>query len=679
MNSFKEIMIDEYQDTNDIQETFISLISNNNVYMVGDIKQSIYKFRNSNPSIFKNKYDLYSKNNNGIKIDLIKNFRSRSEVLDSINNIFELLMDDFIGDARYKESHKMNYGLTNYDEEKINDFNYNTSILEYNEEEKFSNNEIEMFSIASDIKNKMDNNIQVYDKKTNKLRDARYSDFVIILDRSIHFDDYKKVFEYMGIPFTILKDENLTNNSDLLIIKNLIELVNKIKEEEYDINFRYDFVSIARSFLYEYTDKEIYDIVKNNKYNETTLFKDISNISSSSISDMLFEILDAVDYYNKIYKVGNMNNTNIRLRTIYNIANDLNNNGYDIEDFIEYLNDILSSGIDIRYKTFDSTSDSVKIMTIHGSKGLEYPFCYFADLDHRFNDRDIKDKFLLTDIYGIIVNDEDNNLLKDLYRYHFMKSEISERLRLFYVALTRAREKAIIVLPYKDELNLSLNEYGVIDEVYRIKFNKLSDFVYSVKTYLHDYFSLVDNSKINLTKDYLYTKNKKIDNISTTKNIDVKEINIKNNILENKEFSKERINLINSSEYNIMNIGTKIHSMLEYIDFNNYDESLIKDKYIRNKINSLMNNDILKNISECKIYKEYSFKYIKDDIIYNGVIDLMIEHDNYIDIIDYKLKDITDDKYIDQLNGYKEYISSISNKDINVYLYSIIDERLVKL
>ena len=132
--SFKEIMIDEYQDTNDVQDKFISLIENNNVYMVGDIKQSIYKFRGSNPSIFMDKYNSYSKNINGYKIDLIKNFRSRSQVLNNINRMFELLMDDDIGGARYKESHEMIYGNTSYDNETFNDFNYDASILEYENE-----------------------------------------------------------------------------------------------------------------------------------------------------------------------------------------------------------------------------------------------------------------------------------------------------------------------------------------------------------------------------------------------------------------------------------------------------------------------------------------------------------------------------------------------------------------
>ena len=680
--SFKEIMIDEYQDTNDIQEKFINLISNNNVYMVGDIKQSIYKFRNSNPNIFKNKYDEYSKGNNGIKIDLIKNFRSRHEVLDSINNIFELLMDDYIGDARYKESHEMIYGLINYDEEKMDNFSYKTSVLEYNESDNFSNNEIEMFVIANDIKSKIENNIQIYDKNNNKLRDVCYSDFVIILDRSKYFDDYKKVFEYCGIPLTILKDEDLTNNSDLLIIKNLIELLTKIKNEEFDIDFKYDFVSCARSFLYEYSDSEIYDIVKNNTYKNTTLYKDLSNISSiksKSINDILIELLNVVDYYNKIYKIGNIDNVNIRIRTIYDMAFDLNNIGYDIYDFIEYLNNVLDSGINMTYKTIDSNKDSVKIMTIHGSKGLEYPFCYFADLNHKFNDSDIKEKFIISDNYGLIVYDEDENLLKDLYKYEYIKSEISERLRLFYVALTRAREQAIIVLPYSENDKLPLNDNGVIDEIYRIKFNKLSDFIVSIKPYLKDYFSTVDLNKIDISKNYLYIKNKMVNHDNIDKKLDVNELNINSSILQNNQFSKVKYNVINNKEYNLLHTGIKIHSIMEYIDFYNYDESLIEDKFIRSKINKFMKSDILKNISNAKIYKEFEFKYTRDNNVFNGIIDLMIEHDSYIDIVDYKLKNIDDEKYKDQLYGYRDYIKEIYTKDVNIYLYSILDERIEKL
>ena len=114
-NSFQEILVDEYQDTSDTQEKFISLISKNNVYMVGDIKQSIYRFRNANPSLFKQKYRDYQNPENGIKIDLLNNFRSRKEVLDNINLLFDLFMDEEIGGAEYKDSHRMIFGNKVYE------------------------------------------------------------------------------------------------------------------------------------------------------------------------------------------------------------------------------------------------------------------------------------------------------------------------------------------------------------------------------------------------------------------------------------------------------------------------------------------------------------------------------------------------------------------------------------
>ena len=127
-NYFNEIMVDEYQDTNDLQELFISLISNNNVYMVGDVKQSIYRFRNANPDIFREKYNKYKEGLGGIKIDLLKNFRSRSEVLDNVNLIFDYMMDDYIGGANYIESHRMIFGNDSYINEGKTEQNNNMEI-----------------------------------------------------------------------------------------------------------------------------------------------------------------------------------------------------------------------------------------------------------------------------------------------------------------------------------------------------------------------------------------------------------------------------------------------------------------------------------------------------------------------------------------------------------------------
>ena len=690
-NSFKEIMIDEYQDTNDVQETFIGMISNNNVYMVGDIKQSIYRFRGSNPEIFKEKYSNYSKDIGGYKIDLIKNFRSRSEVLDNINKIFCLIMDYNLGSAEYSVSHQMVYGNTMYDAEKVEGFNYNFRVLEYLNKQKesgFSDIEVEIFTIAKDIKNKLDNNFQVFDKEDSKLRNATYNDFVIILDRSKYFDDFKKIFEYFDIPLTILKDGKLNSTTDILLIKNLVDFIIKIKEDVYDIDFKYDFISIARSFLYEYSDEYIFDIVTNNKIKETTIYNDLSTLSdklNSYTSSLLFnDILDITDFYNKLNKVGDYEEVNVRLKTINSLSSSLSSLGLSIMDFRDYLTDIIENDEDIKYATYTKEGNSVKILTIHKSKGLEYPICYFADLDHEFNTSELKDKFIVDKKYGLIVpsnlEEIDNSLLKEMYKYDFNREEISEKIRLFYVALTRAREQMIIVLPDKETRTLEKNNDGVIEEIRRLSFNKLSSFIYGIKNYLYSYFEGIDIEKLGLTKNYLYPKKIVQETLNNIKdNINVEEINIENEVVEEKHFSKETNKIITKEENDLMKFGTKVHEIFELLDFRNIDLSLVDNKFIRNKVEKFLSNDLLKNISNANIYKEYEFIYNKDNNEYHGIIDLMLEYDNHIDIIDYKLKSITDENYIKQLNGYKEYIEKISNKEVSTYLYSILDEKVLQI
>lgn len=690
-SSFKEIMIDEYQDTNDVQETFIGMISNNNVYMVGDIKQSIYRFRGSNPEIFKEKYSNYSKDIGGYKIDLIKNFRSRSEVLDNINKIFCLIMDYNLGSAEYSVSHQMVYGNTAYDTEKVNGFNYNFRVLEYLNKQKesgFSDIEVEIFTIAKDIKNKLDNNFQVFDKEDGKLRNATYNDFVIILDRSKYFDDFKKIFEYFDIPLTILKDGKLNSTTDILLIKNLVDFIIKIKEDVYDIDFKYDFISIARSFLYEYSDEYIFDIVTNNKIKETTIYNDLSTLSdklNSYTSSLLFnDILDVTDFYNKLNKVGDYEEVNVRLKTINSLSSSLSSLGLSIMDFRDYLTDIIENDEDIKYATYTKEGNSVKILTIHKSKGLEYPICYFADLDHEFNTSELKDKFIVDKKYGLIVpsnlEEIDNSLLKEMYKYDFNREEVSEKIRLFYVVLTRAREQMIIVLPDKETRTLEKNNDGVIEEIRRLSFNKLSSFIYGIKNYLYSYFEQIDIEKLGLTKNYLYPKKIVQETLNNIKdNINVEEINIENEVVEEKHFSKETNKIITKEENDLMKFGTKVHEIFELLDFRNIDLSLVDNKFIRNKVEKFLSNDLLKNISNANIYKEYEFIYNKDNNEYHGIIDLMLEYDNHIDIIDYKLKSITDENYIKQLNGYKEYIEKISNKNVSTYLYSILDEKVLQI
>lgn len=684
--SFKEIMIDEYQDTNDIQDKFISLIENNNVYMVGDIKQSIYKFRGSNPSIFMDKYNSYSKSINGYKIDLIKNFRSRCEVLNNINSIFELLMDDEIGGARYRESHEMVYGNTLYDDLKYENFNYNASILEYeNDTNEFSDNEIEIFTIVKDIKDKMSSGFMVFDKDTSKMRKATYNDFVIILDRSKYFDEYKKIFEYVGIPLTILKDDRLNVNSDILLIKNILDFIIRINDKDFNQEFKYDFISIARSFLYEYSDDEIFKIFVNNKFMESKIYKDFSNINSinSKICSVIFEeILNICDFYNKLYKIGDYENVNARVETLYNLSNNLNDLGYTIYDFRDYLSNIIEVGIDIKYSSYNDNSDSVKVMSIHKSKGLEYPVCYFADINHKFNMSDLKNMVIPDKKYGIILSsssDENNSIIKELYKNSYLKEEISEKIRLFYVALTRAREKIIIILPYKDTVKYEKADNGVIMMLLRKKIIRLSDLIYAVREYLPEYFESVDVSSLNLSKKYLYNKELKDFSYDNLDKLDVREINIHNEIVDEKHFSKETSGLLTKDSRSNMKFGTYFHEILELFDFKLKNYAVISDEFIVNKLKRMLSSPIFSDLDNAQIYKEYEFYYNKSGVSYHGIIDLMIEHSDCIDIIDYKLKNIMDINYINQLKGYKEYIESICEKSVNLYLYSILDEKIIDI
>ena len=683
--SLKEILVDEYQDTNDLQETFISLIANNNVYMVGDVKQSIYRFRNANPYIFKDKYDNYSNDNGGIKIDLVKNFRSRDIVLKNINEIFDLVMDDLVGGAEYQESHRMVFGNTTYINEGNTNQDYDMKILEYNYDKKgeYSKEEIEIFAIARDIKDKIDNKYQVFDKSKKILKDITYNDFVILMDRTSSFELYKKIFEYLGIPLTLYKDETLNNSDDIYIIKNIIQLIISINTHNYDTNFKYCFTSVARSFLFEYTDSEILKFFKNNNFKESSIYKLFSNIDINSITSyqLLELIIDKTKFYEKIIKVGDIENSLVRIQKLLEMSNNINSYGYDIYSFSEYLNELVDKGYEIKYSLGTDNSNSVKIMTIHKSKGLEYHICYFSGLYKAFNISDLKDSFIYSNKYGIITpffeNGINTTIYKELLKDNYMKEEISEKIRLFYVALTRAKESMIMLLPKSDILDIHKESNGALDISVRLKYKSFADIMYSVKKYLDNYYKEIDINELNLTKDYLFIKKKDLDIKSNDTILNVEELVDNSKEITKESFSKKVKKLIDRSEYDNMEYGTKIHEILEYIDFKNYKE--IDDKYINDKIINLLNSDIMKDINNCNIYKELEFIYDIDDKEYHGIIDLMIEHDDYINIVDYKLKNIDSEEYINQLKGYKKYISNKTNKKINMYLYSIMNNEIKEI
>lgn len=673
-NNLNEILIDEYQDTNDVQEEFISYISNNNVYMVGDIKQSIYRFRNANPYIFKNKYDTYSNNIGGIKIDLNKNFRSREEVINNINLLFDRIMDNDIGGADYSLSHRMIYGNLMYKGDGDNKEDNNFSVYNYLNDTTFKNNEVEAFIIADDIKNKINSGYRAFGKDTNGVRKIKYNDFAILLDSSKSFDLYKKILEYNGIPTSIVKSVNLTDGEVVLVIKNIISFIIKINDNKIDNEFKKLFISIGRSFLFNTDDNVLFDYFLNNNFKDSDIYKISYNITKRldtiSLEEIIDLIVDNFNFYNKLFLLGDYNANILRIQKLKEITNSLINLDYDIYDYQKYLDDIISNNLKLEYSVNDNSTDTVKIMTIHASKGLEFGVCYYGELYNRFNNSDAISKYSYDNKYGIILPYKDKFLYNTIYHNlsyrDYVMENISERIRLFYVALTRAKEKMIFILPSNiKEDNKSIG--NIIDNSIRGKYNSFASIMYSLESITKDYYKNIDINDINLSKDYnMISNNNYKEHLKLINDkIEVNTTCIPSSIKENKTFSKKDIHIINKEEEDKLLYGRLIHELFECTDFNNLDNLSDNNKKIIGRFLEKV------DISHANIYKEYEFIYDEDNTTYHGIIDLMLEYQDNIKIIDYKLKNINDDAYIKQLTGYKNYIEKLFNKKTSIYLYSI--------
>lgn len=674
--SFNEIMIDEYQDNNDLQEIFIDLIARNNVYMVGDIKQSIYRFRNANPNIFKRKYDKYSKKEDGIKIDLNRNFRSREEVLSDINLLFNELMDIEIGGADYKESHQMIFGNKSFVEQGKTNENYHLEILEYQESEdrNISKEEQEIFLICQDIKKKIEDKFQIFDKDLNRVRPIQYSDIVILLDKSKYFDLYKKIFEYFQIPLSVYKDESLKSGTDIFMINHILKLVFKIKENSFDTSFRYSFLSIARSYLFRLTDEEIFEYFAKNNFYNSVIYEKASMLATlideESPLDFYHHLLDIFEVEKKLITTQNIKASRIRLEYFYNMLSSLTKLGYTIYDFSEYLDTLYEGDYDLRFSLNKEEEDSCKIMTIHKSKGLEFPICYFASFTSKFNLRDLNDRFLYDDTYQLIIPSTINGIkptiYKQLLKVKILREEIGEKIRLLYVALTRCCEKMIIVVPNKE-----LTDKSLVKEDYRSFMNMLD----SIHEMITPYIRL---QEVAVTKDYLKNQSlvKKID--QSNLKLEVEKLSLEKKVIEQKKYSKENLELLSREKYELLKFGTKVHEILEFIDFKDPDYTGI-DPQIATKIDRFLKQEIIKQNLDATFYHEYEFVMQDNAVIYHGIIDLLIETKNKIIIVDYKLKNIDDDKYKDQLYGYKEVMRKKSCKNVSCYLYSIMDETLTEI
>jgi len=399
-------------------------------------------------------------------------------------------------------------------------------------------------------------------------------------------------------------------------------------------------------------------------------------IDKVTVKEFAEEVFSAFDIYKQIIKLPNTDDVENNIGFLLDKCDELSKLGYDLEEYIKYFDEIRKIDEDVEISTTSNTSGNVvNMMTIHKSKGLEYNVCYFPSLYSKFKYSELDNKIVFNKDLGIIIPifDEgfESTYIKRLLKMKLREAEISERLRLLYVALTRAKDKFIVVCEDFEEesTDYSYNEMG------KLLYNSLYDIFNSINkdTILYKNVKIVPSSK----KDLCRTKILETSNHTEFINLDIKE-----NVIVKKHASKvSSVNVVTKEDKAKMRLGTEMHRYLEVIDFNNFEEevnSLNTNNYYKTKLLKFFENYklVTKGAEIIDIYKEYEFMYEDptNKTYLNGIIDLLVETNKGFIIIDYKLKQTDKEEYIKQMNEYNKYIKEMTNKDVIIYLYSIIDE-----
>ncbi len=383
--------------------------------------------------------------------------------------------------------------------------------------------------------------------------------------------------------------------------------------------------------------------------------KELSYLANDyNVNDLLEKIIDEFNIFEKLNTTKNIEEKIIVLDKIIDITKEFSTLNLTITDLIKCLDLIVDKKIEIKVNIDEDINNSLTITNIHKSKGLEYNICYFPSLTSGANNNKSKE-FSFSEKYGIIcpyIKDKIylNSLKIVLLDEEEQKEEESEKIRLFYVALTRAKEEMTLLTSNKETKNTFATYLDNIKEKYSLS---------------------VKDIEIKEASNNDLTINEIDDKLIIINREEIKEL------MKESHYSKSTNKINDKETIKLMKLGTHVHEILEYLDFNNPDFSNIEEEYL-DKIKAFLNQDIdFKNA--IKIYKEYEFYYEKEDETKNGIIDLMIEYDDHIKIIDYKLSNIDDKNYIKQLNGYKEYIEKYKDKKVKLYLYSILKEELKEI
>ena len=479
---FEEIMIDEYQDSNQVQEDLLRAVSGerhgkNNMFMVGDVKQSIYRFRMARPELFMEKYNLYTTDDSEHqRIDLHKNFRSRTQVLDFTNDIFYKIMAADLGKVQYDDDAALYPGagypeadedmkpellLVDYKDEELSD------IVEDEEGDKV---QIEALMIANRIKELMACG-KVTDKETGELRSPQYRD-IVILSRSVASwgNTVSQVLKDCDIPAHVESNTGYFSSYEIQVILSMLRILDNplqdipmaavlaspivgLDDEELaQIKAFYPGESFAQAALKAMAGEADYEDEKLRRFNE--IYGRLrAAVADTPIHELLYMILDETGFYSyaSAMPAGKKRRQNIDMLIEMTVAYE-KTSYKGLFHFVRYID--IQQKYEIDYGEADTAGendDVVRIMTIHKSKGLEFPIVFVSGLGKGFNTQELKSDLVIHSDLGLGLVEKTKSprtkrpsLVRNEIESRIKREDSGEELRVLYVALTRAKEKIIL-------------------------------------------------------------------------------------------------------------------------------------------------------------------------------------------------------------------------------------------
>ncbi len=473
---FHEVLVDEYQDTSDIQNAIFDAVSRDgeNLFAVGDVKQCIYKFREAKPENFVFREELYKKDGKKKELILLKeNFRSRKEILDCVNEIFLPIMTK-------------STGLTDYSSQKLvcgGDFKYNknasykSEILLFDRyaddmSEEYKDFGKEALMITQRIKELMaEKNHLIYDKDSDSFRPLQYKDIVILVrGASTTARSLYDCLNEFNIPVTAAFSENYFEQVEIELITGILKCIDNPRD---DINL----LTVLKSPIFAFTEDELvklrlkdkkvpfYEVLsKSDEERHIKVLETINELIEFSlkndISDLVLKIFNELCFVQRMCAYKNPKQRAYNLDVFYNIALDYDNTfSGTLKSFIFYIEKAKTSGRNVSKVMENGEQDTVRIMTMHASKGLEFPVVFVSGLSDDKKKEENESHILLNTEYGIAADYIDE---KDRYYYSTLsksalacktkEERIGEEMRLLYVALTRAKDKLIMTACPKSKL-----------------------------------------------------------------------------------------------------------------------------------------------------------------------------------------------------------------------------------